>query len=170
MSKHTKDTGLALLQKNPSRDAFLEKMRSKLATTPSMGAEIAVRKREVRNRKAASWTLRGTLLLAFIAINYFFLGDKTALAAKLGFESVPSLPAPQAQMSADDQALYWTYAMYDFGKFKQRFGVSGFYAIDQGRARKNLESLLPEVSSAVLGEISAYRSVAFHSVKPGAAE
>jgi hypothetical protein len=85
----------------------------------------------------------------------------------LGLESVPALPVPQTTLSADDQALYWTYAMYDIGKLRERFGVSGYYAINQTSARRSLENLLPDVSPAVLGEISAYTSVAFKTVKMG---
>jgi hypothetical protein len=167
MANHQKDSGIALLQRNPARDAFLEKMRSKLASTPPPSVENEARKRSVRKKSAASWTLRAGILLAVIAANYFLLGNRNTIVAKLGLESVPALPLPQTTLSADDQALYWTYAMYDIGKFRERFGVAGYYAINQTSARRNLENLLPEVSPAVLGEISAYTSVAFKTVKMG---
>lgn len=167
MAKHQKDSGIALLQRNPARDAFLEKMRNKLASTPPPSVEKDARKRKVRKKNAVSWTLRGAFLLAVVAGNYLFFGHKDAIVAKLGLESVPMIPAPGLQMSADEQALYWTYAMYDIGKFRERFGVTGYYAIDQINARRSLENILPEVSPAVLGEISDYTNVAFKTVKFG---
>jgi hypothetical protein len=170
MANHSKDTGIALLQKNPARDLFLEKMRSKLASTPAPALEQATRKREVRKKNATSWTVRAAIVLAVLAGNYFLIGHKNTIVAKLGLESVPSLPVPEQALSADDQALYWTYAMYDIGKFRERFGITGYYAINQTNARRSLESLLPQVSPAVLGEISAYAPVAFKSVKVGYGE
>lgn len=167
MASHQKDSGNALLQRNPARDAFLEKMRSKLASTPPPAMENEARIRKVRKKNALSWTIRGVFLLAVAAGNYLFFGHKDAIVAGLGLESVPTLPAPGRQMGADDQALYWTYAMYDIGKFRERFGVTGYYAINQTNARRSLEGILPEVSPAALGEISAYTSVAFKTVKSG---
>ena len=167
MANQPKDTGYALPQRNPARDAFLEKMRSKLATTPPPNVELEARNRQVRKRKAASWTLRAGILLAVIAVNYLFFGNRDMIVAKLGLESVPALPVPSRTQSIDEQALYWTFALYDIGKLRERFGVTGYYAIDQANARRSLEKLLPETSPAVLGEISAYTSVAFKAVNMG---
>jgi hypothetical protein len=167
MAKHSKDPGLALLQRNPSRELFLEKMRGKLATTPAPAVEKEARNREVRAKRAFSWTLYGSILLVIAGANYLFIGHKDTIVAKLGLESVPSLPGPAESLSPDEQALYWTYAMYDIGKFRKQFEVQGYLAINQTHARKSLEDLLPEVSPAVLGEISSYTSVAFKTVKAG---
>lgn len=167
MANHPKDPGIALLQRNPARDAFLEKMRNKLASTPPPAVEQEARKRDVRKKKAVSWTVRAGILLAVVAANYLLLGNRDILVAKLGLESVPALPLPQKTLSIDEQALYWTYAMYDIGKFRERFGVTGYYGINQANARRSLEALLPETSPAVLGEISAYTSVAFKTVRMG---
>lgn len=165
MANHPKDSGIALLQGSSARDAFIEKMRSKLASTPPPAVEKEARKRDVRKKKAVSWTVRAGILIAVLAVNYLFLGNRDIIVAKLGLESVPSLPVPEKSLSIDDQALYWTYAMYDIGKFRERFGVEGYYAINQINARRSLENLLPETSPSVLGEISAYASVAFKNVK-----
>lgn len=167
MANHSKDDGLALLQRNPSRELLLEKMRTKLASTPAPSVGIRLHRREARRKNAWSWIIRGGIVLSLIGANYFFIGNKDILVAKLGFEAVPTLPKPKPELTADEQALYWTYAMYDIVKFRRQFGVEGFYAIDQKNARRNLETLLPEVSPRVLGEISAYAPVAFKEVKGG---
>jgi hypothetical protein len=165
MANHSKDDGLALLQRNPSRELLLEKMRTKLASTPSPTVGIQLRKHEARRKNAWSWFIRGGIVLSLIGANYMFIRNKDVIVAKLGFEGVPSLPKPDRQLSSDEQALYWTYAMYDIVKFRRQFGVEGFYAIDQNKARRSLEALLPEVSPQTLGEISGYFPIAYKQVK-----
>ena len=167
MANTSKDHGLALLQKNPSRELILEKMRNKLATTPAPSMLQAERKRDIRKKTAASWTVRGAILLVFVGANFFLIGNKDTIVAKLGMEAVPPLPIPKKNLSVDEQALYWTYAMYDIGKLRHRFGVNGYFAINAVNARRALEAILPEVSPEVLGEISAYTPVAFKTVKAG---
>ncbi|MDB5102358.1 MAG: hypothetical protein JWP91_47 [Fibrobacteres bacterium] len=167
MANNYKDQGIALLQKNPSRELLLEKMRLKLATTPPPAMEKEVRKRDVRKKKTLSWTVRGAILLAIIGSNYFLIGHKDTIVAKLGFEAVSSLPAPKESLGPDEKALYWTYAMYDIGKLRARFGVSGYYAINPIIARRGLEAVLPMVTSETLNEISAYLPVAYKTIKAG---
>lgn len=167
MANHSNNDGLALLQRNPSRELLLEKMRTKLASTPAPAVGLKQRRHDVRRKNTLSWIIRVGIVLALVGANYLFIGHKGTIVAKLGFEAVPSLPKPARELSSDEQALYWTYAMYDIVKFRGRFGVEGFYAIDQKNARRNLEVLLPEVSPQILGEISAYTPVAFKEVKGG---
>jgi hypothetical protein len=167
MPKPSRDNGLSLLQNNPSRDLLLEKMRSKLATTPSTAQAETERKREVRRRATASWTVRGLALAGLIALNYFVFGHREEIAAKLQRHAVPSLPAPSAAASPDEQALYYVYALFDYPKLGARFGVTGFYAVDQAAAKRRVEDLLPRVSMKTLGEISRYMPVAFRSADAG---
>jgi hypothetical protein len=131
-------------------------MRSKLATTPSIAVEKAAQRKEIRRKGLVSWGWRAAIAVAFIAANVFFFREKDTLITRMGLESVPSLPAPDERLSVDDQALYWTYALYDFRKFEERFGTKGYYAINPNAARKHLEGLLPSVSPATLGLISKY--------------
>ena len=167
MAKPSRDTGLSLLQQSPSRELLLEKMRSKLASTPSAAATVAVRRAEIRKSVTATWSMRALMLLGFIAINYFIIGHRGTLAAKIGIKSVPSLPTPSAY-TTDEQALYYVYALYDYPMLEQRFGASQFFAIDQAETRRKLDALLPEVSPETLGAISRYMPVAFKSVQLGA--
>jgi hypothetical protein len=167
MVKGSKDYGPSLLQNNPARDMLLEKMRSKLATTPPPALEEALRRRAGRRNSLASWSWKAGLALVFVAANYLLLSHKDVIISRIGLESVPALPKPEKQMDADEQALYWTYALYDIRKFRQHFGIQGYYAINATDARKHLEALLPQVGSATLGMISAYGPiVAFKSVLP----
>jgi hypothetical protein len=155
------------LQQNPARELLLEKMRSKLATTPAAAVADQSRKREVRKRDTGTWFVRALMLLGFIAVNYSLIGHKDAIAAKIGMRAVASLPSPEAAYGKDEQALYYTYALYDWSRFKEKYGTQGSVAVDQADARKRLEALLPDLQPQTLGIISAYMPVAFRSVAPG---
>jgi hypothetical protein len=167
MAKARRDTGLSLLQNNPPRELLLEKMRSKLASTPSTAQVETERKRDVRRRATASWTVRGLALAGLIALNYFVFGHREQIAAKLHRHAVPALPSPSAAASPDEQALYYVYALFDYPKLAARYGVTGFYAVDQAAVKRRLEELMPRVSMKTLGEISRYMPVAFRSADAG---
>jgi hypothetical protein len=170
MAKAYRDnSGLNLLQNNPPRELLLEKMRGKLASTPSAANVQVERKREVRKRAAASWIVRAVALLALGAINYLLIGNRDVIAAKLHKPAVARLPAPTESFSADERALYYAYALYDYPKLKERYGISGFYAVDQADARNKLQALMPMVSPRTLGAISAYTPVGFKSAAAEAA-
>jgi hypothetical protein len=164
MAKPSRDnTGLSLLQTNPSREVMLEKMRNKLASKPSSAQVQIEHKRDKGRRAATTWTIRALVLLALAAVNYLLIGNGELIAAKLSKPAVPRLPAPALTASADERALYYAYALYDSPKLKERYGVSGFYAVDQADAKRKLEALLPEISPRALGTISGYTPVAFKS-------
>jgi len=167
MEKVTKDYGPSLLQKNPSREVLLGKMRDKLARNHPIAHVQEVQMREVRKRQRVSWAVRILLFAIIVGVNFILIGQKDTLMSHLGYQAVPSLPKPRASLSPDEQALYWTYALYDIQKFRTRFNVLGYFAIDQKSAKKSLEALLPEISNATLGEISSYAPVAFRSVGSG---
>lgn len=164
MAKPSRDTGLTLMQSHPSRELLLEKMRSKLATTPGATLVANERNREVRKRATASWTMRAIALIALCALNYFIIGNRDVIAARLSKPSVPRLPAPSEAATPDQQALYYVYALYDYPKLKEGYGLTGFYAVNQAEAKRRIQALLPLVSNRTLGEISRYMPVAFKSV------
>jgi hypothetical protein len=124
----------------------------------------------VRRRATASWTVRGIALIALCALNYFIIGNRDAIAAKLHKPAVPRLPSIEQSASPDDQALYYVYALYDYPLWQKKFGHTGFFAVDQGQARRKLDELLPQVSPRTLGEISRYMPVAFKAGPVGKAE
>lgn len=167
MAKAIRDTGLTLLQSNPSRELLLEKMRGKLATTPTTVHVETERKRDVRRRTTASWTIRALALLGLCALNYFIIGNRDVIAAKLRAPAVPRLPTVSESLTPDQQALYYAYALFDYPKLQEQYKVSGFYAVNQADAKKRLQALLPQVSNRALGEISRYIPVAFKSADAG---
>jgi hypothetical protein len=162
MAKASRDnTGLSLIQSNPSREAMLEKMRNKLASKPGTAQIRSEHKRGKRRSAATTWTVRALVLLSLAAVNYLFLGNGDLIASKLRKPSVPRLPVPAAALSVDERALYYAYALYDYPRLEERFKVTGFYAVDQTDAKRKLEALLPQVSPQTLGTISGYIPVAF---------
>ncbi len=116
-------------------------------------------------RGKPNWTLRIGLALILIAADALFVGNKEKLLSKTRFASARALPMPDARLTTDEKALYWTYALYDARKFRARFRIGGGYVISRGHARHELEMLLPDVSPATMGEISGYGALAFQTVK-----
>ena len=165
--KAGKDTGVSLLQK--SADGFAMARAKSVPLHGSVGVTHAG-SRNIKPIKALNLPLCIGLAVTLVAGVLALMANRDRLLASVGYQSVPSLPMPSASLGPDDQALYWTYALYDIGKLRSRFRIEGYYAISRGRARHELELLLPKVAHSTLGEISAYGSVAFRAVRPSRAE
>ena len=163
MTVRSKEFDLSLLQRDPGRDAMLTKMRGKLAGFAQPPVE-EVRSKAVSKRRNYAWAGRIALLAALVAGNYLLIDNQHVLLAKMGYEGVPSLPKPSRTLTLDERALYYTYALYDINKFRQQFGMDGAFAIDQKQVRSKLDDLLPKVTPATLGMISAYTPVGFKSI------
>lgn len=164
MAEGSKERDFSLLQKNPDRDVLFEKMREALLLGMLPGEKNAIRKRGAQPRGHGSWWIRMAVGSALLAGAMILIAHKDHLLSRFGYECVPSLPAPREALGTDEQALYWTYALYDIGKLRKRYMIQGYYAIDAARARKGLNELMPKVSPTVLGEISAYTPIAFSTL------
>lgn len=152
-----KDYDLSLLAKADARQATLERMRGKLASSSPVVLQRAEKRRSGARMSAFAWTWRISLTLLFLGANIYVLGFRdspvrTAIKAR----TAPMLRAPIPSMPVDDQALYWTYALYDFDRLKQRFGAPSEAVIDAGAARRNLETLMPKISERTRFEIRKY--------------
>lgn len=148
---------LSLLARDPGREAVLERMRSKLAA-PSQ----AVLAREEKARKAVrmgrlAWGWRIGMVALFLAANAALVGfrDEIKVAAAKR-RTAPMLADPKA-LSVNDQALYWTYALYDFNRLKSTYGAPDNAVIDAAAAKRNLEALLPRVDLPTRIRIDNYR-------------
>lgn len=140
-----------------ARQAMLERMRGKLAA-PS-GASIA---REERRRRAAggkawAWGWRIALVAAFLGANAFILGSGDDIAAVAKVRRAPSVQPPRS-LAPNDQALYWTYALYDFDRLKARYGAPANAVIDASEARRRLAELLPKVDERTRFLIRKYHA------------
>jgi hypothetical protein len=167
MADRNKEYDLSLLQKDAAREAVLSKMKGRLAGVVAPAVVHATRKKARDRGQALTWTVRILSVAMVAGINYLLLDKKDVLLAKIGFEGVPSLPKPSQNLSVDEQALYYAYALYDIGKFRKHFHAVGYPGVDQAGARRRLEELLPRVSLAVQGEISAYAPVGYRAITAG---
>jgi hypothetical protein len=127
----------------------------------------ARRNRAIGSRLVRNWAPLIAIAGLLLAGEALLAGNNGRPFPRIGFAHPPNLPAPGADLSVDEQALYWTYALYDAGKFEACFHVPGGYAVSRGQARRELEGLLPKVSPATLAEISSYGAMAFQVPKPG---
>jgi hypothetical protein len=119
--------------------------------------------RQGRHARKPNWRLRIGIALLLVAADALFVENKDLFLSKTRFASVHALPLPGVNLNTDDRALYWTYALYDMGKFRARFGMDGQYAVSRGHARHELELLLPNVSPETMREISAYGAFALRA-------
>jgi hypothetical protein len=71
-------------------------------------------------------------------------------------KTIPTLSAPVAALDPNRQAMYWTYALYDYDKLTSEFGVPAHTAVDFGQARARLLELLPKVDAPTRGAIERY--------------
>lgn len=158
MSRIFKDLHLGLLQRAPVRDSGEPSPLRRPADPLEARAGGAASRSRAGSKLGVALTLLAIPSLLWVA------RGKEALLVRMGYESVAPLPEPSAALSLDDQALYWTFALYDFAALERRYQVRGYFAIDGERARKRLDRLLPHVSPGVIGEISGFTHVAFHAV------
>ncbi|HLP43616.1 MAG TPA: hypothetical protein VK465_19090 [Fibrobacteria bacterium] len=166
MQNSSKEYDLSLLQPDPGREAKLEKMRSKLAAFVPQAQPFPL-PRGAWKRSGKSWPIYFAVVAAIVACNWLVFEKKDVLIAKVSPKAIPVLAEPSGTLTPDEQALYWTYALYDIGKLKQNFPVVGYPAIDRNLATRRIEELLPFVKPKTLGEISGYMPVAFRSVSSG---
>lgn len=149
---------------------MLNKMRGKLAAfAPPRQTAAEQGPRQVRRRRHGRlpvWVWAGIVLLV-AAVNWFLIDRKETLLAHVGVSGIPALPDPSRGLGVDEKALYYAYALYDFGKLREKFQVSQHFAIDQAKARQRLQELVPKVSTATLGEISKYAPMGYMAVKAG---
>lgn len=183
MAERPKEFDVSLIQRDPARDArdreaMLSKMRGKLAGfAPPRPAAMEQAPRQVRRQggilslpargRPGRWGVWVGLALLAAAANWLLIERKDTLMAKVGISGIPSLPEPGRALGADDKALYYAYALYDFAKLRERFQVTQHFVIDQAKARKRLQDLVPQISTATLGEISRYAPIGYMSVTTG---
>ncbi|MDB5051488.1 MAG: hypothetical protein JWO30_4559 [Fibrobacteres bacterium] len=152
--------GLSLIQVRDDREAMLLKMRSKLAGAaepPTLRPE----KRRVAMRKPGfpwRWGFYAAALLGLCNYAYFDSGSENSVPVKE--KRAKTLPLPPAKLSANDQALYWSYALYDFERLKEKFGVPKATIVDSRLAAEKLQALLPKVDAMTRFTIDRYTSEA----------
>lgn len=153
---------LSLMQQVDPRAATLARMRGKLAAPSQASLRAEARREAGRRRAALGWGWKLAIAAALIATNVAWFGGGSDLLARARTRHAPALPPPAAALSLDDQALFWAYALYDFDKLREKFGVPAAAVIDANEARRRLAALLPKVDAGTRLAIEAY-----HPLKGG---
>jgi predicted membrane-bound mannosyltransferase len=140
-----------------SRNVVLERMRGKLAgQSADLMAQEDNRRKVVRKRRFA-WGWRTGLAALFLAANAVLV-MKYAPEADAMVKAVRKAPAlsPSKSLSLDDQALFWTYALYDYGRLVKRFGAPAKAVVSAQEAKAELARLLPKVGARTRFDIGQY--------------
>ncbi len=144
---YIRNTGLSLIQPNDGRELLLEKMRGKLAGASVVHLEAAEKRRVTARKTAFGWGWRIAIAMAVALGNLAYIVSRPDAPAKAAEKHVAKLSAPSAALDANDQALYWTYALYDFDQLKSRYGVSSTAIVDAEYAKERLRALVPKVDA-----------------------
>jgi hypothetical protein len=137
----------SLVQQQEQRNAIVEKMRGKLAGPSQSLVQTGERRRYAARKTVFGWGWRIALAIVFALGNLAYVTSRQDAPVKAAVKTAPRLPGPAAKLSVNDQALYWTYALYDFDQLKSRFGVSSKGIVDAGLAKRRLRELLPKADA-----------------------
>ncbi|GEM_PF-2265704 len=137
----------------------LEKMRRKLATSGKVSSKADLPKIAGKKNTLRIWPFAAGAALLLIALNFGLRTQQNHIIKALGVETVASNAlTPPSGLTMDEQARFWTYAIYDIPKLKIRFQIPKGVVIDNKGARKRLEILLAEnLGTEVRNEIFVYQ-------------
>lgn len=138
---------ISLIQQRDQRQVMVEKMRGKLAGHSQSFIQAKERQAYATRKRAFVLGWRVALVGAFLLGNIYYVASRSDAPAKAAARKAPRLPAPAATMNVNDQAMYWTLALYDFDQLKSRFGVGPMTIVDAPAAKRKLQDLLPKVDA-----------------------
>ncbi len=159
------DFGFSLIQKADQRAFQLEKMRSKLAGQ-SQGLKRMPKPKQkflhdaftkpIPMDLASSWAWKILIVVSLVIGNAAYLFFNHEEKARLAVRRMPKLMSPLASLDLNRQALYWTYALYDFDRLAREFGVPVHAIVDFNAAKTHLDDLLPRVDAQTRNLIQPY--------------
>lgn len=153
---HPDDFGFSLVQTSDSQRAMVAKMRTKLAGGSDFDVQVVTRRRFAIRKNAFGWASKLGIAAILILANFAYLSYSNGSVAKKAIKRAQMLPAPKATLSVNEQALYWTYALYDFNRLKTQFGASQSAVVDAKSASARLADLLPKVDGPTRMTIQHY--------------
>ncbi len=138
----------------------LKQMRAKLA----QGSNIEFK--EFRHQSLRKRNYRAYWVGALSAFSCLVLMNTASISQRAIEFSRPllhrgpiTLSVPTSGMDINQQALYWTYALYDFDKLVEVYHVSTQSMVNTNLARTNLRNLLQKVDPSTFTTISKYGAV-----------
>jgi hypothetical protein len=147
----------SLLQKQAAQRALVAKMRTRLAGGSEFEARIKEKEKITTHKKRFSWGAKIGIAAIVILGNLAYLGVKKESKSDSIAKHALTLPAPSATLSLDDQALYWTYALYDYNLLKTRFGAPKGAVVDARVATAKIKELMPKLDARTRFIINNYR-------------
>ncbi len=138
---------LALLQRQDPKAFLLAKSHAKL-TRPSQAPSLLLaheKKLKVKRTSLKPFLMPvlGTVALA-LGVWLWPTNENAALAPAAASKVTP-LSEPAVELSPNQQALYWTYALYDFDRLKEDFRVPAHTIVDHTHASAALQALMPSI-------------------------
>ncbi len=135
----------------------LETMRKRLAGSSQVAAQQQLARKARTQRSRSAMVGQGALALLVLACNgWLAYENRHDISRFIQQHALPLLAPPSASLGPDAEALYWTYALYDFPKLQELYSVESALAIDHNRASRRLKELLPKVQQSTIAEISLY--------------
>jgi hypothetical protein len=155
-----------LMQRREDRRT-LEKMRRKLATSGTMSKKGDL-PHHGKKRSLRIWPFAVGAALLLIALN-FGLGTKQVQKALGTKAPAANALTPPPNLTLDEQARFWAYAVYDVPKLKTRFRIAKGIVVDSKAARMQLEQILAEnLGPEVRNEIFVFQQKEPPPKKPAA--
>jgi hypothetical protein len=151
--------GLSLIQVRDDKEAMLSKMRGKLAGASEVQVQAAERRRARARSSVLSWGWKIALSVTFVTGNVIWWTTRPEGSIIAPRKHATVLPSPAENLSLNEKALYWAYALYDFDQLKARYGVGKETIVDARVAAANLKSLLPKVDAKTRFLIDRYMPV-----------
>jgi hypothetical protein len=156
-SDNPRNQGMSLIQVHDGRQLMLEKMRGKLAGASQFHTENVERRRVSARKSLLGWGWRIGVFAVLAIGNILWLSNRPQGKAVAAAKHAPRLETPSAKLTANEQALYWAYALYDFDQLRAKFGAPKGVVIDSRLAFANLQELLPKVDERTRFTIERYR-------------
>ena len=152
----SRNAGMSLIQVHDGRQLMLEKMRGKLAGASQFQTESIERRRVTARKSMLGWSWRIGILAVIAAGNIMWMSSRTEMKRMVAPKHAPTLAPPAAALNANEQALYWAYALYDFDKLCSKFNVPKGVVIDSRIAAANLRGLFPKADAQTRFAIERY--------------
>lgn len=150
------DFDLSLLRKQDDRQIKLAKMRSKLAGRSQFETMAQEKRLAARRAGRLSWSWKIGLALALASLNGGYFLMRTETVSAILEKRAPVLAQPAPDLDKNRQALYWTYALYDFDRLKTTFGVPKMAIVDATQASTRLRELIPEIDARTRFIVEGY--------------
>ena len=144
------------MQRPNEQSIMLARMRGKLAGGSADQAKAEDNFRNGKHKLELGWGWIFVMLALFITANILGFSYDPVETKINKVNASWRLAPPAPTLTENDQALYWTYALYDFDKLMESFKTPKNAIIDARAAKVKLAALLPKVDRKTRFIIDGY--------------